>query len=71
VSLEHTGSLHAEHIEDGGDDVDGVVVLLPDLSARLPSGRPGHDARIARATVELVALPHLNGVLNAIAQPFR
>ncbi len=32
---------------------------VADLALRLHAGRPGDDARVARAAVELVALPHL------------
>ncbi len=53
------GRLDAEHVEDGRDEVDRVVVLLADLALRLHAGGPRDDARIARAAVELVALPHL------------
>ena len=42
-----------------GHEVDRVVVLLADLAPRLHPGRPRDDARVARAAVELVALPHL------------
>ena len=42
-----------------GHEVDRVVVLVADLALRLQAGRPRDDARVARAAVELVALPHL------------
>ncbi len=59
VPLDRLGRLDVERVEDRRDEVDRVVVLLADLTARLHAGRPGDDARVARAAVELVALPHL------------
>ena len=46
-------------VENGWDEVDRVVVLVADLALGLDAGRPRDDARVARAAVELVALPHL------------
>ena len=57
--LSVSGALDAEHVQDRRHYVDGVVVLVADLTACRHAGRPGDDARIARAAVELVALPHL------------
>ena len=59
MSLQRSRRLDAEHVQDGRHDVDGVVVLLADLAAGRRAGGPRDDARIARAAVELVALPHL------------
>src|SRR2546427_1870823 len=59
VTLDRFRGLHAEYVEDRWDDVDRVVVLVADLTPGLQTGRPRHDARVARAAVELVALPHL------------
>src|SRR5439155_9889048 len=59
VALDRLWSLDAEHVEDGRDDVDRVVVLVANLALGLQTCRPRDDARIARAAVEFVALPHL------------
>ena len=59
VSLDRVGRRHAQDVEDRRHQVDRVVVLLPDLSPRLDAGRPGDHARVGGASVELVALPHL------------
>ena len=59
VPLDRLRSVHAEDVEDRGDEVDRVVVLVADLPARLDPLGPGDDARVAGAAVELVALPHL------------
>jgi hypothetical protein len=59
VALDGLGRLDAEDVEDGGHEVDRVVVLLADLALGLHAGRPGDDAGVACAAVELVALPHL------------
>ena len=59
VPLDRLRRLDAEGVEDRRDDVDRVVVLVADLAASLRAGRPRDDARVARAAVELVALPHL------------
>ena len=54
-----SGGSHAEQVEDRRDEVHRVVVLLPDLPGRGLVARPADDARVGRAAVELVALPHL------------
>ena len=59
VALDRLRRLDSEHVEDRRDDVDRVVILLADLTLGLDARRPRDDARVARAAVELVALPHL------------
>ena len=59
VPLDCRRRLDSEHVEDRRDDVDRVEVLVANLAAGLGSGGPGDDARVARAAVELVPLPHL------------
>ena len=59
VPLDRLRRLDAEDVEDRRHEVDRVVVLVADLAAGLRPGRPRDDARVARAAVELVALPHL------------
>ena len=54
-----SGRLDAENVQDRGDEVDRVVVLLADLPARLRAGGPRDDAGVAGSAVVLVALPHL------------
>ena len=58
-ALDRLGLLDAEAVQQRGDDVDGVVVLVADLAARAHAGGPGDDARVGGAAVERVALPHL------------
>ena len=59
VPLDGLRRLDAERVEDRGDDVDRMVILVPDLALGLDAGRPRDDARVRRTAVELVALPHL------------
>ena len=59
MTLDRFRGLDPEGVQDGGHDIDGVMVLVPDLTvARLGRG-PGDDARVGGAAVELVPLPHL------------
>ncbi|MFA7768247.1 hypothetical protein ACGFNX_30335 [Streptomyces sp. NPDC048723] len=68
VPVDGLGHVEADAVEDGGDDVDGVVVLSADLS-------PGSDA--GQETMHGSQVPPLkeyrfhilNGVLKASAQP--
>jgi hypothetical protein len=46
VPADGLGWLDAERVEDGRDEVDGVVVLLPNLARGLDAGGPGDDARV-------------------------
>jgi hypothetical protein len=59
VALDGLRSFDAETVEDRRHQVDGVVVLVPDLALGLHAGRPRDEARVGGAAVELVALPHL------------
>ena len=59
VPADRLRRIDAERIEDRRDEVDRVVVLVADLTARRDALRPRDDARVRRAAVELVALPHL------------
>src|SRR6185369_12568226 len=53
--------LHAAAIEDGGDDIGDVVILVTDLAARFDAFRPRDDERIANAAVVGVSLEHPEG----------
>ena len=59
VALDLVGGLDAEEVEDRGDDVHRMVVLLPDLPGGGLVARPADDARVGRPAIELVPLPHL------------
>ena len=61
MPFDRLGRDNAEDVQDGRNDVDRVVVLVADLAPSRGTGRPGDDAGIARPSVELVALPHLEG----------
>src|SRR6185437_6173524 len=52
MPLDRRGRRHSQHIEDRRHDVDGVVILIADLTFRLETRWPGEDARIACAAVE-------------------
>ena len=69
VALDRGGRLDAQGVEHGRHQVDRVVVLLADLALGLHPGRPRDDARVGRAAVELVALPHLEGRVEGHRPP--
>src|SRR5262249_27635725 len=51
--------LKAEDVQDGWNDVHGVMILVADLAARLDAFGPADDERVARAAgVFGVALEH-------------
>jgi hypothetical protein len=71
VPLDGLRGLHAEDVQQGGDDIDGVVILVADLAAGLGAGRPGDDAGVGGAAVELVAFPHLERGVEGHGPPGR
>jgi hypothetical protein len=55
---ELVGELDPAAVQDGGDYVDGVVVLVADLTAGPDAGWPADDQRVAEAALVGVALEH-------------
>ena len=67
------GSLDTESLQDGRHDVDGVVVLVPQLTMPVvPVVADGQEMMHGSAVPPLNSYRFhiLNGVLKAIAQPF-
>jgi hypothetical protein len=71
MALDPLRRLDTEAIEDGRDDVNRVVVLVPELTPGFHPGRPRDDAGVRRPTVELVALPHLERRVEGHRPPVR
>ena len=69
VALDRLRRLDPEHVEDGRDDVDRVVVLLAHSPrAVVPAGQQMmHGSQVP--PLNSYRFHILNGVLNAIAQP--
>src|SRR5439155_26367056 len=71
ISAERLRGFDAADIEDRRHEIDRVVVLLANLASGLDSCRPRDDARVRRAAVELVALPHLKWRVERHRPPVR
>ena len=72
VPLDRSRRLDTESLQDGGHDIDGVMVLVPQLTlARGRAAAEGQEMMHGSAVPPLNSYRFhiLNGVLNAIAQP--